>query len=218
MLTTGRMLAALMLALCAVAVFAASCADDLPLTITTDIGTVAIKSVENSADGSDETETVELCDVGDTLEIVTGQFIPYMSTLEGIGMELSVTSSGDAVKYSASSGRFLLVTETGDGTGTYQVSDVGSTYDMSLTSDAVIYWSFAENSDGDADGDVVDKIEIIVYENDNIIGAALLTVSCEDSVYTATLAETVNFPKIDGKYQNITEELVAEHFEGIDAE
>ncbi|MCD7783869.1 MAG: hypothetical protein LUI15_08305 [Firmicutes bacterium] len=218
MKTTGRMLAALILALCAVTVFAASCADDLPLTITTDIGTVAIKSVENSADGSDETETVELCDVGDTLEIVTGQFIPYMSTLEGIGMELSVSASGDTVKFSASSGTFLLVTETGDGTGTYQVSDVGSVYDMSLTSDAMIYWSFAENSDGDADGDVVDEIEIIVYENDNIIGAALLTVSCEDSVYTATLAETVNFPKIDGKYQNITEELVAEHLEGIEAE
>ncbi|MCD7747642.1 MAG: hypothetical protein LUI61_04840 [Firmicutes bacterium] len=89
---------------------------------------------------------------------------------------------------------------------------------MSLTSDAMIYWSFAENSDGDADGDVVDEIEIIVYENDNIIGAALLTVSCEESVYTATLAETVNFPKIDGKYQNITEKLVAEHLEGIEAE
>ncbi|MCD7788115.1 MAG: hypothetical protein LUH59_04205 [Firmicutes bacterium] len=214
MKTTGRMLAALTLALCAVAVFAASCADDLPLTITTDVGTVAIKSVENSGNGSDETETVELCDVGDTLEIVTGQFIPYMSTLEGIGMELSVSASGDTVKFSASSGTFLLVTETGDGTGTYQVSDVGSVYDMSLTSDAVIYWSFAENSDGD----VVDEIEIIVYENDNIIGAALLTVSCEGSVYTATLAETVNFPKIDGKYQNVTEELVAEHLEGIEAE
>ncbi|MCD8056703.1 MAG: hypothetical protein LUE25_08385 [Clostridiales bacterium] len=218
MKTTGRMLAALILALCAVAVFAASCADDLPLTITTDVGTVAIKSVENSADGSDETETVELCDVGDTLEIVTGQFIPYMSTLEGIGMKLSVTASGDTVKFSASSGRFLLVTETGDGTGTYQVSDVGTTYDMSLSSDAMIYWSLEENSGEDADGDVVDKIEIIVYENDNIIGAALLTVSCVDSVYTATLAETVNFPKIDGEYQNITEELVAEHFEGIEAE
>ncbi|MCD7831798.1 MAG: hypothetical protein LUI01_06005 [Firmicutes bacterium] len=218
MKTTGRMLAALTLALCAVAVFAASCADDLPLTITTDVGTVAIKSVENFADGSDEMETVELCDVGDTLEIVTGQFIPYMSTLEGIGMELSVTASGDTVKYSASSGRFLLLTETGDGTGTYQVSDVGSVYDMSLTSDTVIYWSFAKNSDGDADGDVVDEIEIIVYENDNIIGAALLTVSCEESVYTATLAETVNFPKIDGKYQNITVEYIAEHFEGIEAE
>ncbi|MCD8003037.1 MAG: hypothetical protein LUG88_03880 [Clostridia bacterium] len=218
MKTTGRMLAALILALCAVALFAASCTDDLPLTITTDVGTVAIKSVENSANSSDETETVELSDVGDTLEIVTGQFIPYMSTLEGIGMELSVTASGDTVKFSASSGRFLLVTETGDGTGTYQVSDVGSTYDMSLSSDAKIYWSFGETSDGDTDGDVVDKIEIIVYENDNIIGAALLTVSCEDSVYTATLAETVNFPKIDGKYQNITEEFVAEHFEGIEAE
>ncbi|MCD7747641.1 MAG: hypothetical protein LUI61_04835 [Firmicutes bacterium] len=80
MKTTGRMLAALTLALCAVAVFAASCADDLPLTITTDVGTVAIKSVENSGNGSDETETVELCDVGDTLEIVTGQFIPRQAT------------------------------------------------------------------------------------------------------------------------------------------
>ncbi|MCD7943589.1 MAG: hypothetical protein LUH43_01640 [Clostridia bacterium] len=218
MKTTGRMLAALILALCAVAVFAASCADDLPLTITTDVGTVAIKSVENSADSLDEAETVELSDVGDTLEIVTGQFIPYMSTLEGIGMELSVTASGDTVKFSASSGTFLFVTETGDGTGTYQISDVGSTYDMSLSSDAKIYWSLGENPDEDADGDVVDKIEIIVYENDNIIGAALLTVSCEDSVYTATLAETVNFPKIDGKYQNITEELVAEHLEGIEDE
>ncbi len=102
MKTTGRTLAALILALCAVAVFAVSCADDLPLTITTGVGTVAIKSVENSGEGSDEMETVELSDVGDTLEIVTGQFIPYMSTLNGIGMELSVTASGDTVKFSAS--------------------------------------------------------------------------------------------------------------------
>lgn len=218
MKTTGRMLAALILVLCAVVMLAASCAEDLPLTITTADGTVAIKSVENSGYGLDETETVELCDVGDTLEIVTGKFIPYLSTLDGIGMKLSVTASGDAVKFSASSGTFLLVTETGDGTGTYQVSEVGSTYDMSLSSDAMIYWSFAENSSDAADGDIVDEIEIIVYKNNNIIGAALLTVSCEDSAYTATLAETINFPKIDGKYQNITEEMIAEHFEMLETE
>ncbi|MCD7776484.1 MAG: hypothetical protein LUH54_03825 [Firmicutes bacterium] len=142
-------------------------------------GTVIIKSIENSDNVSDETEAVELEEVGDTLHLET------------------------------ENGTFLLVTEDGEGTGTYQVSDVGSSYELSDSTDAAVYWS-ASAEDNEA---AADKIMITVYKENNVIGAALLTVGCEENVYTATLAKSANFPTVNSEYQNITEEYLEEFFE-----
>ena len=62
----------------------------------------------------------------------------------------------------------------------------------------------------------LDLIKITFFDGQNIIGCALFTVSCGDEL-SYSLKKAVEFPKVDGNYQNITDEQVEAVFASVDS-
>lgn len=54
----------------------------------------------------------------------------------------------------------------------------------------------------------VDSVKIVVYDGENIVGCALLHIYTVEIQYVYVISKAVEFPKVDGKYQDISIEAV----------
>ena len=61
----------------------------------------------------------------------------------------------------------------------------------------------------------LDLVKLTFFDGQNIIGCALFTVSCGDEL-SYSLKKAVEFPKVDGNYQNITDEQVEAVFASVE--
>ena len=69
-----------------------------------------------------------------------------------------------------------------------------------------IYW---HESNKDTQLIDYDYINIVLKDNDNIIGFAVVVIKhIGNYVYSSSILKSVIFPKVDGKYQNITSEQI----------
>lgn len=87
-----------------------------------------------------------------------------------------------------------------------------------------IYWSTAFNYEEnrfEAYSKSISYIGIIIRENENIVGYAVVQIYTDDSedgvlkTYFAKLLKSVSFPTVKGKYQNITSEYVMSEIEKV---
>lgn len=89
---------------------------------------------------------------------------------------------------------------------------------LSVASNNTIYWEpYNPASSLPASAYERDFIEIIVKNDGNIIGYAVIEIVQKDTHfnYTASISKSVLFPKIEGEYQNITQKQVSDIIEKI---
>lgn len=75
-----------------------------------------------------------------------------------------------------------------------------------MTTADFIYWDVFTDG-GKAESAA---IEYLILDGDHIVGYGLIQLSSTDRVYSAKLVLSTGFPKVDGKYQKVTEEKLQE--------
>lgn len=140
---------------------------------------------------------------------------PFMSSLPGLPLRLTDAGHPDATfEVSAEGGTLLLW--SGD-----EITYPGSPYIAGNGS--TVYWASRSQSreSGPGTRPAGDAyIDIVIREEANIIGYAVIQIYTEDAGdglqnYYAKLLESVSFPLVDGKYQRITSGYVASELERI---
>ena len=56
-------------------------------------------------------------------------------------------------------------------------------------------------------GNVI-HVQILIKADDNIVGYSIIAIHYKEGFFTASVKETVSFPKVDGEFQKISEETV----------
>ncbi|MCD7830728.1 MAG: hypothetical protein LUI01_00425 [Firmicutes bacterium] len=146
-------------------------------------------------------------------------YLEWLRSYDGYGMQIYVSSRGHDTKIECENGTFLSVKydsfDEETCTASYIVEDIGSTIETNGSSKRVC-WGIPHESvvdDGVVNDGVVDKITVTVYEEGNIIGAALFTVSYGDGEFSFEFTKNVSFPTLGTDYQDITEEELDEFFD-----
>ena len=145
-------------------------------------------------------------------------YLEWLRSYDGYGMQIYVSAGGHDTKIECENGTFLSVKyESFDEetyTASYIVEDIGSTIETNGSSKRVC-WGIPHESvvdDGVVNDGVVDKITVTVYEEGNIIGAALFTVSYCDGEFSFEFTKNVSFPTLGTDYQDITDEYLDSFF------
>lgn len=135
---------------------------------------------------------------------IAGEHNPIFSSAGGIGIPFAFAYDGGVIELTAHGGRFLTW-DVENGAG--PVTDVGETY--TLHGGGHIFWA---PSDGMcAEGSAID---VIVKRDGYIVGLASIRIHTGKEPYTAIaeLKKAVEFPMVDGKYQEIDQAYVDEFF------
>ena len=146
-------------------------------------------------------------DIAAGTEILMGRYSPPMNVVPGLPFNFSYP--GTEIELTVNAG-VLILWDVGisnvdgflafDGTGTSRLERVGKAH--TIIDEGCIFWDpFTE--DGLAESAV---IEYRILDGDHIVGYGLIQLSSTDRVYSAKLVLSTGFPKVDGKYQKVTEE------------
>lgn len=142
-----------------------------------------------------------------------------MSSRPGIPLKLSTPEYPDLIFEVLVDGGELLFWGAGD------IKYLGSSY--KAENDSTIYWtSMTQTEEGDFELYTENEayINIIMREEKNIVGYAVVEIykgGLEDEpshTYYAKLLKSTSFPKVNGKYQNVSSEYVASEAERIKSE
>ena len=145
-------------------------------------------------------------DIAAGTEILMGRYSPPMNVVPGLPFNFSYP--GTEIELTVDAG-VLILWDVGisnvdgvlafDGTDTCALKRVGKAH---ISGEGSIFWDpFTE--DGIVESAV---IEYRVLDGDHIVGYGLIQLSSTDRVYSAMLVLSTGFPKVDGKYQKVTEE------------
>ena len=146
---------------------------------------------------------------------------PAMSSRPGLPLTLSAADYQDVIFEVSADGGELLLWEGGE------IIPVSSPF--KAENYTTIYWTALYQTDnGSVDLYTGNRayINIMLYEGNNIVGYAVVEIRTEDAfdaaeqtyMYYAKLLESVSFPKVDGNYQQITDEYVESEIERIKSE
>lgn len=156
-------------------------------------------------------------DIAAGADIYLGKYVAVMNSLPGFPLHLSYP--GTAIELNVDRGQFLLwdtairfsdgnFTTSGKGPGSGGIDFVGNTYTMD--DQGWIFWSpLAEGIVESA------TIDYRIREGNHIIGYGVIGISSKDGYYSAKLLLSAGFPKVDGKYQKVTENKLQEMREEI---
>jgi len=128
-------------------------------------------------------------DISAGTEILMGRYSPPMNVVPGLPFKFSYP--GTKIELTVDAG-VLILWDVG-------IERVGN---ATIIDEGCILWDpFTE--DGLAESAV---IEYRILDGDHIVGYGLIQLSSTDRVYSAKLVLSTGFPKVDGKYQKVTEE------------
>lgn len=127
------------------------------------------------------------------------------SALQGAPLKFT----GIDKKVRAESANSNLLTYVSAGNGTWSVNE--SKKNFELSTDTTLYYSLA-NSEKEG---FIDHIVVTVYDGDDIIGCAVFSVVMKNMCFFYIAEGAVEFPKVDGKNQRITSEIVKAYVESI---
>lgn len=146
-------------------------------------------------------------DIAAGTEILMGRYSPPMNVVPGLPFNFSYP--GTEIELTVDAGVLILwgvgISNVDgvlafDGTGTPTLERVGKAH--TFIDEGCIFWDpFTEA--GLAESAV---IEYRILDGDHIVGYGLIQLSSTDRVYSAKLVLSTGFPKVDGKYQKVTEE------------
>lgn len=139
-----------------------------------------------------------------------------MSSRPGIPLKLSSLDHSDLVFEISVDGGELLLWEGG------KITHLDSPYNA--LNNTTVYWtSLTQTNKGEFErynqNDA--HITILIREGKNIVGYAVVAIHTAEleedptQTYYAKLLKSISFPKVNGKYQNVTDEYVANEIEQI---
>lgn len=137
-----------------------------------------------------------------------------MSSRPGLPLKLSATEYDNlSFEVSVNGGTLLLWEDN-------KITHLGSSFNTG--NDTTVYWtnlSLTGESDFERYMETTAYINIVIYEEENIVGYAVVEIYTNDLVnepaqtYSAKLLKSVSFPKVNGEYQTITAEFVTAQME-----
>ncbi|MDD2959383.1 MAG: hypothetical protein PHR92_12820 [Lachnospiraceae bacterium] len=137
-----------------------------------------------------------------------------MNSYPGLPLKLSLPEYPNATfDVTISDGEFFLWEL---GKSTQNITELGSSF--SVDNGTTLYWSNARYMGTEAYANVV------MRDGKNIVGYAVIKIYTADienapaQLYQAIMLKSVSFPKVDGKYQNVTDKYVASEMESAKAE
>ena len=142
-----------------------------------------------------------------------------MSSRPGLPLKLSVTEYDDLSFEVSVDGGTLLFWEGN------KITYLGSSFNTG--NDTTVYWtSLSQTGENDFERymGTTAYINIVIHEEENIIGYAVVEISTNDlenepaQTYSIKLLKSISFPKVNGEYQKITAEYVAAEMEQIKSE
>ncbi len=142
-----------------------------------------------------------------------------MSSRPGLPLKLSVTEYDDLSFEVSVDGGTLLLWESN------KITYLGSSFNTG--NDTTVYWtSLSQTGENDFERymGTTAYINIVIHEEENIIGYAVVEISTNDlenepaQTYSIKLLKSISFPKVNGEYQKITAEYVAAEMEQIKSE
>ncbi len=142
-----------------------------------------------------------------------------MSSRPGLPLKLSVTEYDDLSFEVSVDGGTLLLWEGN------KITYLGSSFNTG--NDTTVYWtSLSQTGENDFERymGTTAYINIVIHEEENIIGYAVVEISTNDlenepaQTYSIKLLKSISFPKVNGEYQKITAEYVAAEMEQIKSE
>ena len=142
-----------------------------------------------------------------------------MSSRPGLPLKLSTTEYDDLSFEVSVDGGTLLFWESN------KITYLGSSFNTG--NDTTVYWtSLSQTGENDFERymGTTAYINIVIHEEENIIGYAVVEISTNDlenepaQTYSIKLLKSISFPKVNGEYQKITVEYVAAEMEQIKSE
>ena len=142
-----------------------------------------------------------------------------MSSRPGLPLKLSATEYDDLSFEVSVDGGTLLLWEGN------KITYLGSSFNTG--NDTTVYWtSLSQTGENDFERymGTTAYINIVIHEEENIIGYAVVEISTNDlenepaQTYSIKLLKSISFPKVNGEYQKITAEYVAAEMEQIKSE
>ena len=142
-----------------------------------------------------------------------------MSSRPGLPLKLSTTEYDDLSFEVSVDGGTLLFWESN------KITYLGSSFNTG--NDTTVYWTNLSRT-GESDFErymgTTAYINIVIHEEENIVGYAVVEISTNDlenepaQTYSIKLLKSISFPKVNGVYQKITAEYVAAEMEQIKSE
>ena len=142
-----------------------------------------------------------------------------MSSRPGLPLKLSATEYDDLSFEVSVDGGTLLLWEGN------KITYLGSSFNTG--NDTTVYWTNLSRT-GESDFErymgTTAYINIVIHEEENIVGYAVVEISTNDlenepaQTYSIKLLKSISFPKVNGEYQKITAEYVAAEMEQIKSE
>ena len=142
-----------------------------------------------------------------------------MSSRPGLPLKLSTTEYDDLSFEVSVDGGTLLFWESN------KITYLGSSFNTG--NDTTVYWTNLSRT-GESDFErymgTTAYINIVIHEEENIVGYAVVEISTNDlenepaQTYSIKLLKSISFPKVNGEYQKITAEYVAAEMEQIKSE
>lgn len=155
--------------------------------------TVSAKQVELKRTGLFSRE-MNLCGV-----IVEGEaWGPMMSSLGGAPLNFTNVNKRVTVE----SANHNLLTYVSAGNGTWNRDKSGKSFELS--NDAVLYYDLLKSDNEN----FIDRVIITVYDGDNIVACAVLSVFVNGLNFYYVVEGAVEFVKVDSEYQSITTDTV----------
>lgn len=161
----------------------------------------------------------EECQMQEGVQLSEGYgWNPLMSSSPGLPLKLSMVDTENAAfDISTDSGRFL-------GCESGVVTDLGS--EFRAENNTTVYWTSMEEENANAADplkDAPDKayVAVVVRDKIHIIGYAVLKIELQGTEhqpvqnYYALLLKSVSYPKIDGRYQAVSEAYVSAEIEQV---
>ena len=142
-----------------------------------------------------------------------------MSSRPGLPLKLSATEYDDLSFEVSVDGGTLLLWEGN------KITYLGSSFNTG--NDTTVYWTnLSQTGENDFERymGTTAYINIVIHEEENIIGYAVVEISTNDlenepaQTYSIKLLKSISFPKVNGEYQKITAEYVAAEMEQIKSE
>ena len=172
------------------------------------IGTVSLpKFPENAVANAAEIKRtgifnneVKLCGI-----TVTGGTWSPTSSAQGQGAPLKLV--GVNKKVTVESANNNLITYLFADNGTWSVNESKKFFELST--DAVLHYSSEKTEN------FVDYVVVTVYDGDDIVGCAVFSVFVNNMGIYYVVEGAVEFPKVDGKNQSITSEIVKAYAESV---
>ncbi|HRX13864.1 MAG TPA: hypothetical protein P5087_02465 [Eubacteriales bacterium] len=128
-----------------------------------------------------------------------------ISSVPGLPIEFDYDDTNTVVEITADDGEFLILNNS-------KIEYLGK--NCQLVNPQNIYWTNLEDVELFTGQDTY--VGIIVYENGNIIGYAVINIyldSESDISFKAKFIESYSFEKINGEYQNIDKDLILQLIE-----